>query len=114
MPGAGVGILSGGPLSEAYQILQLHFHWGKDNTKGSEHTYDGAAFPLEMHVVHVKSSLYSNLSSALSTTDGLAVTGFQFSIGVCNIGTIVTHFQVAREEVSCFSTCYDAFKTLLP
>jgi len=81
MPGAGVGILSGGPLSEAYQILQLHFHWGKDNTKGSEHTYDGAAFPLEMHVVHVKSSLYSNLASALSTTDGLAVTGFQFSIG---------------------------------
>jgi len=81
MPGAGVGILSGGPLSENYQILQLHFHWGKDNTKGSEHTYDGAAFPLEMHVVHVKSSLYSNLESALSTTDGLAVTGFQFSIG---------------------------------
>lgn len=81
MPGAGVGILSGGPLSENYQILQLHFHWGKDNTKGSEHTYDGAAFPLEMHVVHVKSSLYTNLESALSTTDGLAVTGFQFSIG---------------------------------
>lgn len=81
MPGSGVGILSGGPLSESYQILQLHFHWGKDNTKGSEHTYDGAAFPLEMHVVHVKSSLYSNLASALVTTDGLAVTGFQFSIG---------------------------------
>ena len=88
MPGAGEGILSGGPLSENYQILQLHFHWGKDNTKGSEHTYDGAAFPLEMHVVHVKSSLYTNLESALSTTDGLAVTGFQFSIGVCNIITI--------------------------
>ena len=76
------GILRGGPLSEKYQILQLHFHWGKDDTKGSEHTYDNKAFPLEMHVVHVKSSLKDDLPKALSTSDGLAVTGFQFEIGV--------------------------------
>ena len=36
-----VGVLTGGPLTEAYQILQLHFHWGSDDTKGSEHTLDG-------------------------------------------------------------------------
>ena len=84
MPGTGVGVLSGGPLAEDYQILQLHFHWGKTDDKGSEHTYDGAAFPLEMHIVHVKSSLYTDVDTALSTTDGLAVTGFVFTIGVCN------------------------------
>ena len=77
MPAMGVGVLSGGPLDGSYQILQLHFHWGKDNTKGSEHTYDGAAFPLEMHIVHVKSGL--DTTTALKTVDGLAVTGFQFS-----------------------------------
>ena len=82
MPGTGEGVLSGGPLTEDYQILQLHFHWGETDTKGSEHTYNGAAFPLEMHIVHVKSSLYDDLPAALSTIDGLAVTGFQFSIGV--------------------------------
>lgn len=83
MPGAGEGVLSGGPLSEDYQILQLHFHWGKTNDKGSEHTYDGMAFPLEMHIVHVKSSLKNevDLKTALSTIDGLAVTGFVFMIG---------------------------------
>ena len=37
-----VGILSGGHLGgDDYQILQLHFHWGADDTKGSEHTLDG-------------------------------------------------------------------------
>jgi len=81
MPGTGEGVLSGGPLSEDYQILQLHFHWGETDDKGSEHTYDDTAFPLEMHIVHVKSSLKDDLATALSTIDGLAVTGFQFSIG---------------------------------
>ena len=36
-----VGVLSGGPLEGHYQVLQLHFHWGADDTKGSEHTLDG-------------------------------------------------------------------------
>ena len=36
-----VGILSGGNLNGSYQILQLHFHWGSDDTKGSEHTLNG-------------------------------------------------------------------------
>ena len=36
-----VGILSGGHLEGEYQILQLHFHWGSDDTIGSEHTLDG-------------------------------------------------------------------------
>merc|ERR1711913_223676 len=46
-----VGILSGGNLTGEYQILQLHFHWGADDTKGSEHTLDGKMFPLELHIV---------------------------------------------------------------
>ena len=25
--------LSGGPLAEHYKVLQLHFHWGSDDTK---------------------------------------------------------------------------------
>lgn len=33
-------------LGETYNLLQFHFH------TGSEHTVDGHAFPLEMHLVH--------------------------------------------------------------
>merc|ERR1719312_932462 len=42
--------------THAYYLWQLHFHWGEPGTqdKGSEHTVDGAMYPLEMHMVHVE------------------------------------------------------------
>ena len=82
-PPAGVGELSGGPLEVPYQVLQLHFHWGTESTPGSEHTYGGVQFPLEMHIVHVKSDLPEPpLENFPNYIDGLAVTGFMFNEGV--------------------------------
>jgi len=77
---AGVaGVVSGGPLLTSYNILQLHFHWGADDSRGSEHTYSGREYPLEMHIVHYISSL-SDVPTILNTPKGLAVTGFMFDI----------------------------------
>ena len=73
-------LLSQGPLNSAYQLLQLHFHWGGEDSRGSEHTIDGAEFPLELHLVHKRKDL--NVSEALATPDGLAVAGFFFEIDV--------------------------------
>jgi len=73
-----VGVLSGGPLDGDYQILQLHFHWGADDSKGSEHTLDGKQFPLEMHIVHKKMGV--SVADALNMTGGLAVAGFFFEV----------------------------------
>merc|ERR1712073_9067 len=64
--------------------LQLHFHWGSDNTKGSEHEYDGQAYPMEIHIVHYKAAYEGDLDTILNSVDGLAVTGFMFSIGAEN------------------------------
>jgi len=75
-----VGVLSGGPLDGDYQILQLHFHWGSDDTKGSEHTIDGKSYPLEMHIVHKK----VGEPDFLSVKGGLAVTGFMFEVDAAN------------------------------
>ena len=36
-----VGILEGGNLNGSYQIKQFHFHWGQDDSEGSEHTVNG-------------------------------------------------------------------------
>ena len=74
--------LSGGPLATPYKVLQLHFHWGSDNTKGSEHEYDGQAYPMEVHIVHYKAAYEGDLDAILGSVDGLAVTGFMFSVGV--------------------------------
>lgn len=33
--------ISGGPLSGSYEFSQLHFHWGENDTMGSEDLIDG-------------------------------------------------------------------------
>ena len=84
-PGAGVGVLSGADLNSlGYQILQLHFHWGKVDTRGSEHTLNGVEYPLELHIVHVRQDFLDagDVATALATGDGLAVTGFFFEVDV--------------------------------
>ncbi|XP_073952727.1 putative carbonic anhydrase 5 [Choristoneura fumiferana] len=59
--------LSGGPLRGNYSFLQFHLHWL------SEHAIDGYKYPLEIHMVHVKTGL--TLNEALARPDGLAVVG---------------------------------------
>jgi carbonic anhydrase len=44
--------LKGGNLEEKFNLLQIHFHWGRSNKQGSEHFINGHSFPLEMHMVH--------------------------------------------------------------
>jgi len=65
-----VAIMSGGPLKQNYEFLQLHFHWG------SEHTVDGKRFPMEMHMVHK----IVGENSPKEVKDGLGVAGFLFEI----------------------------------
>jgi carbonic anhydrase len=40
--------VSGGGLSGTFSTLQFHFHWGSDDTKGSEHTVNGKKYPAEV------------------------------------------------------------------
>lgn len=43
-------IVRGGslPLGTQYKIAQLHFHWGGEDNKGSEHHVNGHAYPIEV------------------------------------------------------------------
>ncbi|KAK5850776.1 hypothetical protein PBY51_001623 [Eleginops maclovinus] len=66
--------VSGGGLGNVYSTLQLHFHWGSQDSEGSEHTVDSKRYPMEMHIVSKRKDL--NLTEALQTPDGLAVLGF--------------------------------------
>ncbi|CAL8281349.1 unnamed protein product [Boreogadus saida] len=71
--GGGLSV-SGGGLPGVYHTIQLHFHWGSPSSNGSEHTVDGQRYPMEMHIVNMKST-HPNVSVALGDPTGLAVLG---------------------------------------
>ncbi|XP_058477212.1 carbonic anhydrase 4-like isoform X2 [Solea solea] len=74
--GSGVKV-SGGDLPEAYNSLQFHLHWGMGSSiPGSEHTVDGKRYPMELHIVNIKSSLNGNTTLAVADSTGLAALGF--------------------------------------
>ena len=35
-------------MTNEYRLWQLHFHWGKNNMEGSEHTVNMKMYPLEV------------------------------------------------------------------
>ncbi|KAG7516104.1 carbonic anhydrase 4-like [Solea senegalensis] len=67
--------ISGGGLPDSYKAVQFHFHWGINGGPGSEHTIDGEQYPMEVHIVHMKSH-YTDLKRALADEEGVAVLGF--------------------------------------
>ena len=67
--------ISGGNLTSRFRALQMHFHWGSKNSRGSEHQVGGRKFPLEIHIVHYNAEKYLSASEALKKGDGLAVLG---------------------------------------
>ena len=67
--------ISGGGLPSRFRAVQMHFHWGSENFRGSEHQVDKRSFPMELHIVHYNAEKYPNASVALDKEDGLAVLG---------------------------------------
>ncbi|XP_057662699.1 carbonic anhydrase 1-like [Diorhabda carinulata] len=70
--------IGGGPLNSTYNFYQLHFHWGKNDSEGSENLINNHSFPLELHIVFYKTD-YGNFSNALGNDDGLTVLSFLYN-----------------------------------
>ncbi|KAG8508174.1 Carbonic anhydrase 5A, mitochondrial [Galemys pyrenaicus] len=49
--------ISGGPLQSLHRLRQLHFHWGAEDARGSEHTVDGRLYPAEVGAPHSRAAL---------------------------------------------------------
>lgn len=71
--------VSGGPLSGTYAFTQLHFHWGQNDSLGSENQINHQSFPLELHVV-LYNIQYETFKNALDYEDGLVVLSFLYSV----------------------------------
>uniref|UniRef100_A0A3B3SCM0 Carbonic anhydrase VIII n=1 Tax=Paramormyrops kingsleyae TaxID=1676925 RepID=A0A3B3SCM0_9TELE len=48
-------VVTGGPLTSEheYELHEVRFHWGKENQRGSEHTVNFKAFPMEIGKEHL-------------------------------------------------------------
>lgn len=72
--------ITGGPLqNKFYEFSQFHFHWGSDNSKGSEHLIKGKGGLMEIHLVFFNKK-YSNFTNASTKPDGLSVIGFLYKV----------------------------------
>jgi len=74
-------LLSGGGLPNSYKFAQIHFHWGAEDSKGSEHLVGDTQYPMEMHLVHYK-AVHEEIKDALGegAYDSLAVIGIFFEV----------------------------------
>ncbi|XP_059217356.1 carbonic anhydrase 2-like [Stomoxys calcitrans] len=69
--------ISGSVLKSKYEAVGVHFHWGSDLSKGSEHMIDNRRFDAEMHIVH-KNVNYGTIAEAAKHLDGLTVLAIMF------------------------------------
>ncbi|XP_047121591.1 carbonic anhydrase-related protein 10-like [Schistocerca piceifrons] len=63
--------ISGGPLAYRYQLEEMYFHYGMDNSHGSEHSIHGYHFPGEMQMYAFNAELYKNMSEAQHKSQGI-------------------------------------------
>ncbi|XP_077294675.1 carbonic anhydrase 2-like [Arctopsyche grandis] len=97
----GIPILSGGILTGNYIFDAVHWHWGRDNNDGSEHSFQSHKYPLEMHLVHYNSQ-YPSISAALASNDpqALAVVGVMFKASIFSNPGMTVLTQAMRRATS--------------
>lgn len=113
---AGVYNVSGGGLNDVYTTVQFHFHYGPNNTVGSEHIVDGEHYAAELHFVSYNTK-YADLMDALNHEDGLAVLGLFIQVGGRN-NTAFSFLESARNLTSSYTSISDIpafrFDRILP
>ncbi|XP_018804166.1 PREDICTED: carbonic anhydrase-like [Bactrocera latifrons] len=71
--------VSGGPLVGKFVFEQLHFHWGDNDTFGSEDRINNVSFPAELHMVF-RNTKYPNFEEAAAKSNGVAVLAYFYKI----------------------------------
>lgn len=106
--------LSGGPLDcDEYALQQFHFHFGCENSRGSEHLIDSQAFPAQLHLVFFNKK-YETFQNAVDKPDGLAVLGVLIT-ATCPGNRVLGSFakkltKIIEEGASANVTAVDGIK----
>lgn len=92
--------LHGGPLQSPYVFQQLHYHWGSNDSVGSEHAVNSRYAATEQHMVFYKQE-YGSPASAANHSDGFAVLTVLFDLsygGSPVLPSIVWALQRVRND----------------
>ncbi|KAJ9583187.1 hypothetical protein L9F63_022458 [Diploptera punctata] len=82
--------LSGGELRGTYDLKEIQFRWGPNNSSGTEHALNGRKFSLEAQLIHYKSEYQGFPDMVITQPDGIVVVSFFFQVachpdfGGCN------------------------------
>ncbi|KAK7945450.1 hypothetical protein WMY93_001178 [Mugilogobius chulae] len=74
------------PSDHEYELHEVRFHWGKENQRGSEHTVNFKAFPMELHLIHWNSTLFNCLEDALGKKNGVLIIALFVQVGKEHLG----------------------------
>jgi carbonic anhydrase len=66
-------------LEVPYIVNSVHFHWGENDQKGSEHKLFGKSYAGEAHVIAYNSK-YESLMEAKDKPDGFAVLAVLYEV----------------------------------
>ncbi|KAI4885720.1 hypothetical protein NFI96_017796 [Prochilodus magdalenae] len=93
-------VVTGGPLpsDHEFELHEVRFHWGKENQRGSEHTVNFKAFPMELHLIHWNSTLFNSVEEALGKKNGILIIALfvQFKLLV---GSVFVCICVGKEHL---------------
>lgn len=98
-------VVTGGPLTDTYQLAIIRFRWGHDNNSGSEHAINDQNYPLEVQLIHWNKKLYKNIGEAMGGENGLCIIGLLYQVSDDdNEGLMPVIKLLSREEnKGCFS-----------
>uniref|UniRef100_A0A8C0I6M3 Carbonic anhydrase 4 n=1 Tax=Balaenoptera musculus TaxID=9771 RepID=A0A8C0I6M3_BALMU len=95
--------IAGGGLTARYRAKQLHLHWSKVMDRGSEHSFDGDRFAMEIHMVHEKEKGTSrNTNKNQDPKDEIAVLAFMVEVGLVRRASLPDMNTTLKDNISLF------------
>lgn len=109
--------ISGGNFIGTYRVASVHFHWGSNDSIGSEQTIDGQQFPIEMHFVAYDDSRFKNLSDATYGNNSVVALSTLFTISTADnlaFSPLINLLKNVTTNGSTVALPYFNLTTLLP
>lgn len=92
--------------SATWALAQMHLHWGRNASEGSEHFLLNRQYPLEAHFVHYNTAYGNSLTSAITSgssqnkKDILLVVGVMFEVGTSDVDFMKTMADALPDLIS--------------